>query len=69
MTASRETEEPSVKALCALFIVTTVSALLADAMPALAADLPDDRAPAPNVGMTVTAGTSAAFRSAADRIA
>jgi hypothetical protein len=47
MTASRETEEPSVKALCALFIVTTVLALLADAMPALAADLPDDRTPAP----------------------
>ena len=31
------------KTCCALFIVTTISGLLAAAMPALAADLPDTR--------------------------
>jgi hypothetical protein len=35
-----------VKALCALFIVATAATLLADAMPALAADLPDTGPPA-----------------------
>jgi len=35
------------KALCALFVAATVSGLLADAMPATAADLPDNRASAP----------------------
>ena len=33
------------KTLCALFVLATVSGLLADAMPALAADLPDNRTP------------------------
>lgn len=35
------------KAVCALFVLSTLSGLLADAMPAIAADLPDQRAPAP----------------------
>ncbi len=33
------------KTLCALFVLSTLAGLLADAMPALAADLPDNRAP------------------------
>jgi len=35
------------KTPCVLFVLATVSALLADAMPAIAADLPDNRAPVP----------------------
>jgi hypothetical protein len=47
MAVSREAEETSMKALCALFIVATLSGLLADAMPAIAADLPDNRVAVP----------------------